>query len=178
MVLPDRVEQPALFMFFGVPGSGKTTLARKIQQYYPSVFVSSDEIAQTFYLDQTDFYHWTFDIFDHLVEKYLIAGYHVIADTNADKYTIRQSMYKMAHTCGANVFCFWVQAKMDSLIKRQEERKQRQDQLRKEHLFYVPEKELREYQQALEPPRKDETVYIIDGQRDLENQLKDIGLMA
>lgn len=92
----EKTFQKKLFIFFGLPGSGKTTLAREIKKRYPSVHISSDAIAIGQNLDLSDKYDWTFEIMNYLIDKYLGEGFNVIADCNADKYEIRKQLYDIA----------------------------------------------------------------------------------
>lgn len=90
----EKPKYKKLFMFFGISGSGKTKVAKEIEKLYPSIYISSDEIALSQNLDKTEYYHWTFEIMNYLIDKYLSKGYSVIADSNSDKYEIRRELYE------------------------------------------------------------------------------------
>jgi predicted kinase len=175
LVIPERkIDNKMLFLFFGIPGSGKSTVANELRKKYPAVYISSDEIALTLKLDGTQYYHWTFEIMNYLIDKYLSKGYSVIADSNSDKYSIRKELYEMAEKNNAQPFCFWVKVGLEDAEKRQRERKRKLDKLREENLFYITKEELVKYLDDIEPPRETERVYTIDGTKDVKSQIDNI----
>lgn len=168
----DKPKNKKLFMFFGIPGSGKSTLAAEIGKRIPCVTISSDMIALSQKLDLSDHYHWTFEIFNLLVMKYLQLGYNVIADSNSDKYEIRKELYEIAEKSGAKVHCFWIKTDVQVVLDRQRERKEKEDKLRERHIFYVDPKEIREkYVEELEGPVEGENVIVLDGAQSFSKQL-------
>ncbi|MCK4259573.1 MAG: ATP-binding protein [Halanaerobiales bacterium] len=168
----NKFDNNKLFMFFGIPGSGKSMIAKEINKRYPSVLVSSDFIAISQNLDYSDKYHWTFEILNYLIDKYLEKGYNVIADSNSDKYKIRKELYKTAQKRGVTPYVFWLDTDIELVKKRQEERNKKDSKdLREEYLFYIDDQELERFYNDIEEPKKWENVYKIDGSKDLVEQL-------
>lgn len=169
----ETFSMPTLFIFFGVPGSGKTTVAKELSGRVPSVYISSDDVALTHQLDHSEQYHWTFNILNGLINKYLSLGYNVIADSNSDKYSIRKELYDIATNHDACVVCFWVQTDMAMIKRRQRFRKYKgRQKLRESGLFYVSEEEIIQYVTDLEEPiPSEETIYYIDGNKPILDQL-------
>lgn len=163
-------KRPWLFFFFGVPGSGKSQLAAQLNTMFPSVILSTDQIALQYQLDRSENYHWCFEIADELTAEFLQQGYSVVLDSNLDKVRLRRKACQMAQSAGASSLGFWVDTKKETLLKRQEDRRSRHD-LRGQSLFYVPEEELDLYEAAIELPEADEPVYRLDGEQDFETQL-------
>lgn len=173
--LPERKAEPRkLFLFFGLPGSGKSKLAAELYQQNKkeSIYLAADQIALEYHLDQSDNYHWTFEIFNELIEYYLKSGYSVIADANLDKYQIRKEYYQLAEKCGAELKLFYLKTNLAEIKKRQQQRNQlAEDELRSAGLYSHNQEEIKNYLEELEPPRASEKVYLIDGNFDFKEQL-------
>lgn len=161
---------PWLFFFFGIPGSGKSQLAAELNTMFPSVVLSTDQIALQYHLERSENYRWCFEIADELAVECLRQGYSVILDSNLDKVWLRRQACQMAEIAGARTLGFWVDTKKETLLKRQEDRRLRGD-LRGQSLFYISEEELDQYEAAIELPEADEPVYRLDGESDFETQL-------
>jgi len=173
--MPERkAETRELFLFFGLPGSGKSTLAEEIYQQNKeeSIYLAADQIALEYNLDQSDNYHWTFEIFNELIEYYLKSGYSVIADANLDKYEIRKEYYQLAENCGAELKLFYLKTNLAEIKKRQQQRNQLAEaELRSAGLYSHNQEEIKNYLEELELPRESEKVYLIDGNFDFKEQL-------
>ncbi len=170
-----RAENKSLFLFFGLPGSGKSTLAEELYQRNKeeSIYLAADQISLKYELDNSDHYHWIFEIFDELIEDYLTAGYSIIADANLDKYEIRKEYYKLAEASGAEVKLFYLESSLAEIKKRQQQRNQLTERkLRAEGLYKHDQEEIENYLQELEVPRESEKVYLIDGNFDFAEQLQ------
>lgn len=131
-------ENRELFLFFGLPGSGKSTLAKEIhnRNQDQSIYLAADQISLEYKLDQSAHYHWTFEIFDELIEDYLKAGYSVVADANLDKYQLRKKYYQLAEEAGAEVKLFYLKCNLAEIEKRQQQRNQLSDsELRSKGLY-------------------------------------------
>jgi predicted kinase len=173
--LPEHKSKcKSLIFFFGIPGSGKTMLARAIKEIMPCVYLSSDEIALSQNLDNTEYYRWTFEIMNCLADKYLSEGYNVVLDSNSDRYSIRKELYDIAARNSARPYCFWVKADMGIVNARQAEREKHLNTTRNNYLFYVSLDEIIKYEHELEYPRQEESVCIIDGTKDVITQLYSI----
>ena len=169
-----KAENKKLFLFFGLPGSGKSALAEEIYQRNKeeSIYLAADQISLNYKLDSSDHYHWTFEIFDELIRDYLKAGYSVIADANLDKYEIRKEYYQLAEECGAEVKLFYLKCNLAEIKKRQQQRNQlSESKLRAEGLYSHDQEEIESYKKELEGPKNSEKVYLIDGNFNFAEQL-------
>lgn len=170
----EKTESRKLFLFFGLPGSGKSTLAKKIynRNEAQSIYLAADKISLEYKLDQSDHYHWTFEIFDELIEDYLKAGYSVVADANLDKYQLRKEYYQLAEETGAEVKLFYLNCSLAEIKKRQQQRNQLSDsELRSAGLYGHDQNTIENYLQEMEAPQEPEKVYLIDSSFDFEEQL-------
>lgn len=171
---PEKPEEKKLYLFFGLPGSGKSTLAEEIKQRneQKSVYLAADQISLSYKLDQSDNYQWTFEIFDELLKFYLSQGYSVVADTNVDKYEIRNNYYQLAEAKGAEVKIYYLKSNLAEIKARQQQRNElSESELRSANLFNHSEEEIENYLKELEEPRESEKVYLIDGTFDFAEQL-------
>ena len=179
--IKESIEEPAakaekreLFLFFGLPESGKSTLAKEIynRNQDQSIYLAADQISLEYKLDQSDHYHWIFEIFDELIEDYLKAGYSVVVDANLDKYQLRKKYYQLAEEAGAEVKLFYLKCSLAEIEKRQQQRNQLSDsELRSKGLYGHNQNAIEKYLQEMKPPQISEKVYLIDGNFDFAEQL-------
>mgnify|MGYP006288682737 CR=1 FL=1 len=169
-----KPEEKKLYLFFGLPGSGKSTLAEEIYERNKdiSIYLAADQLSLKFKLDQSDHYHWTFEIFDELLDYYLEQGYSVIADTNVDKHKIRKSYYQLAEAREAEVKTYYLKSSLAEIKERQQQRNRlSESDLRNANLYDHSEEEIENYLKELEAPQESEKVYLIDGTFDFAEQL-------
>lgn len=95
----------------GLPGAGKTTLARTLQSITKSARLSSDDYRLLIFPEpsftQTE-HDNLYALIDHSVEHLLRAGHDVIYDANLNRRHHRQEKYDLAGKYGARVVLWWV----------------------------------------------------------------------
>ncbi len=98
--------KPTLHLLMGLPGSGKTTLGKKLESITGAVYLSSDEYRimlfkkPCFSQEEHDMLYATLD---HNVEHLLKAGYSVVYDANLNRRRHRQEKYDLAKKYGTDV---------------------------------------------------------------------------
>lgn len=103
--------KPTLYLMMGLPGAGKTTVAKIIEKTTGAVRLSSDEARLMLWPDP-DFsqeehdalYEYLDDQTKHLLET----GKSVIYDANLNRYMHREEKYRLAKECGAAVALLWI----------------------------------------------------------------------
>jgi predicted kinase len=113
--------QPALVMLAGLPGTGKSTLARRLAETLPAVIVESDRVRQKLFAPPgytTEESRRVHLVCHTLMGWYLRHYYHVVYDaTNLYEYH-RQLVYRLAERSGARLVVAEVIASEDVVRQR------------------------------------------------------------
>lgn len=156
------MQKPTLHLLMGLPGSGKTTLAKQIQNISGAVRLSSDE-HRLLIFPEPKFTQKEHDnlyaMIDHNVEHLLKGGHDVIYDANLNRKVHRNEKYRLAKKHGADVVLWWVQAEEDLAKKRRVEEQNHKllpDDETAEELFH-------RISDLIEEPEEDEKHITVDG---------------
>lgn len=155
--------KPTLHLLMGLPGAGKTTLAKTLQKITKAARLSSDDYRLIIYPEPTfsqKEHDNLYGLIDHSVEHLLEAGHDVIYDANLNRKTHRQEKYNLAKKYDSNTILWWVKTPKELAKKR---RIDEQD-----HTL-LPEGETSENMferiaSIIEVPKSDEPYIEIDGQ--------------
>ena len=155
-------KKPTLHLLMGLPGSGKTTLARHLQKITGAVRLSSDDFRLLLFpepsFDQQE-HDNLYKILDHNVEHLLIAGGSVIYDANLNRRSHRDEKYALAKKYKTNVVLWWLKTPDDLSKKRRVE-----DQ---NHTLMpdgeTPGRMFDRIASVFEAPQKDEKPIVFDG---------------
>ncbi len=146
--LPQQKPIPKIiFLFMGIPGAGKSTLAKIISRLYPSVILSSDWIFfQKLKKQIKDDYYKAYVYMERLMEIYTQDGHSIIIDGNNRIASIRRKTYKWAKKHNAYPVLIKIKAMPEDTVGRVT-LKGGERQTRKEKL-----KGLRAFQSQMEQP--------------------------
>ena len=151
-----------LHLIMGLPGAGKSTLARIIADITGATVLSSDEMRKSLFIKpcfSQDEHDRLYGIIDHNLEHLLEYGKDVVYDANLNRYSHRKEKYDLAEKYNAHVILWWVATDEKLSLQR---RITEQD-----HLL-LPENETSEAMferiaSILEKPKSSESVIKIDG---------------
>jgi predicted kinase len=154
--------KPTLHLLMGLPGSGKTTLAKTIEKLTGAVRLSSDEYRLMLFpkptFSQAE-HDQLYAILDANVDILLKAGRDVIYDANLNRYKHRQEKYLLGNKHGVDTKLWWL-ITPDDLAKQRRLRDQN-------HVFIptgdTPEQLFERVSGVFEPPSKAEKPIAIDG---------------
>lgn len=154
--------KPTLHLLMGLPGSGKTTLAKNIQKITKAVRLSSDDYRLLVFPEPTfsqKEHDNLYGLLDHNVEHLLSAGLDVVYDANLNRRQHRDEKYALAKKHGANVK-LWVLTTPEKLSKKR--------RIEDQDTTLLPEGESAELMfdrisEVYEPPQDDERGIEVDG---------------
>ena len=120
--------KPLLFMLYGMPGAGKSFLARQLTEQLSAAVVQGDRIrAELFenptYTKQEN--HIVASLMTYMTQEFLKAGVSVIFDVNAMQLSQRRALRNMANRFGAEPILIWVQIDPDTAYLRATNRDRR-----------------------------------------------------
>ncbi len=176
------ISQPLLITFVGIPGSGKTTFAKKL---------AGELHAVTFAVDAMRIAMWgslkemkaaratpeaklatnklTFGAMNYATMQALAAGYSVIFDANANHRHERQEKHDIAREQGALSVVVRIKVPYEISLERIQNR-DAADDARQASPKEAPDV-LERFSATLEEPGSDENVIHIDGEASFDEQL-------
>ena len=128
--LPRRAERPRVVVMVGLPGSGKSFLARAVARRTPAVVLDSDAMRSVLFAEprHTKREHGRLFPALHLVmERLLARGYSIVVDATNLKEVSRRPYYKIAEKCGAPVVLVRTWAPAPVIRKRLLDRSEARD---------------------------------------------------
>jgi predicted kinase len=115
-----------LYLLMGLPGSGKTTLGKLLEEVTGATYLSSDDYRLMLFkkpcFSQKE-HDMLYATLDHNVLHLLEAGHDVIYDANLNRRIHRNEKYALAKEYGSKVRLFWVKTD-DELAKKRRVEKQ------------------------------------------------------
>ena len=123
--LPPPAEDPPLIVLSGLPGSGKSHLAREIARRYPIAVLESDALRKA--LVERPSYSQResarlFAVCHALLERLLLRRIPVLFDATNLKEIHRRPLYEIAERTGARLLVIEVRAAEDLVRRRMESR--------------------------------------------------------
>lgn len=168
------MQKPTLHLLMGLPGSGKTTLAKTIQKLTKASRLSSDDYRLQIYPEPTfsqEEHDNLYSLIDHSAEHLLASGHDVIYDANLNRLIHRQEKYALAKKYNAKVVLWWVKTPKELSRKRR---------IEDQNQTLLPEGDTAENMferiaSVLEEPNHDEKYIEIDG-TNLKEQIVELAL--
>lgn len=117
----NRLLQPTIIYFLGMPGVGKSYVARQISELLGAAHVSSDRLRYELFAEPR------FDkgehmvvtrLMDYMTEEFLGIGRSVIYDISVSRLQDRRELRELARKNGARELLIWMQTDMESAWER------------------------------------------------------------
>lgn len=149
----------------GLPGAGKTTAARVIEELTDAVRLSSDDVRLCLFakpaFSQTE-HNALYEHLNQQTRQLLLEGRSVVYDANLNRYIHRLEKYEIAKNTAAQVILIWVKTPREVARERRIEAA--------EHHHLVPRNEdpssmFERIAELIEPPLADEPYIALDGTR-------------
>ena len=115
------MHKTTLHLLMGLPGAGKTTLAKTLQKLTKAARLSSDDYRLIIYPEPTfsqKEHDNLYGLLDHSVEHLLESGHDVIYDANLNRKVHREEKYVLAKKYNAQVVLWWVKTPEELAKKR------------------------------------------------------------
>lgn len=115
----EKPREKLVFVFMGIPGSGKSAVAQIIRKIHPSIILRSDWIFFEKLRDQIkDDYYKAYVYQEDLAQQYLKKGYSVIMDSNNRTVKNRTEVYKWTREYGAEPVLIVTDTDLETAAKR------------------------------------------------------------
>lgn len=156
--------KPTIHMLCGLPCSGKSTLARKIETERKAFTFSFDEwIISIFGPNHSDMIGFQYSdkvmiLINKLRTRFLMLGVDVIIDDGFTSRASRDGMRKMAAELGVNHKLYFLSCAEEILLQRL----QRRNANLKYGEVFIPEYKFKKFLEIFEPPGNDEDFILIN----------------
>src|SRR5207244_13590507 len=125
-LLPEPVEHPPVVVFSGLPGSGKSHLAREIAGRHPFAVLESDALRKALVSRPSYSQQESARLFaacHDLIRQLLLRGIPVLFDATNLKEAHRRPLYDIAQRTGARLLVVEVRAAEDVVRRRMQSRR-------------------------------------------------------
>ncbi len=123
--LPYAVDRPCLAVLSGLPGSGKTTFARKLTARVPLAILESDALRKALFSEPAHSSKESRRLFaaiHRLAHRLLREGISVLLDATNLRESNRAELYNLAERAGVRLFLVRIEAPPETIRKRLERR--------------------------------------------------------
>lgn len=120
--------KPLLFMLYGMPGSGKSFVARQLSESMSVAYVQGDRIRGELFESPTyskQENHIIASLMTYMTQEFLKAGVSVIFDVNVMRLSQRRALRNMASQMGVEPILLWLQIDPDTAFARASKRDRR-----------------------------------------------------
>ena len=170
--ISDTTAYPVLLMLSGLPGTGKSYLARKLCEKIPFVVVESDFVRKTLFNPPT--YSPRESAIVHrvchiLIDRLLKKGLRVIFDATNLSEVHREYVYRLAERNNAKLVIVQTVAPEEVVRQRLEKRHSARDDHDISDADWEVYSRMKQYQQPIGRPH-----IVVDTSRDLEEEIQKI----
>ncbi|MFZ1249590.1 MAG: ATP-binding protein [Candidatus Saccharimonadales bacterium] len=120
--------KPLFILLYGVPGSGKTFVARQLCDQIAAAHVQGDRIRAELFENPTyskEENHIVASLMTYMASEFLSAGISVVFDVNVMRLSQRRALRNIATKAGAVPVLLWLQIDPDTAFSRASKRDRR-----------------------------------------------------
>ena len=153
--LPERkLKTSVVISMIGIPGTGKSTFSKLLQEVIPAVHLRSDVIGLFKLPKGPDFDYYKAYVIKHaLARHYLSLGSSVIMDDNNRTQYNRERVYKMAKSYGAKNILLFLKLPLEEALRRAQKRDIEEGRIND---FHQTKEALLLFQKEIENPTPEE----------------------
>jgi predicted kinase len=153
--------KPTLYLLCGLPGSGKTTLAKRLEQEAPALRLTPDEWMAALYgtgICEPNLERWNIahdrveKVQWEIAERALLLGVNVVLDFGVWAREEREDFRARAAALGARSELIFLDEPLDVLKERVKARNDASG----ETAYQITEAELEQWSEVFQPPSRDE----------------------
>ncbi len=162
-----------LHLMMGLPGAGKSTLAKTIHSITGAELLSSDEARLELFAQPSfsqEEHDKLYDILNHNVKHLLEKGRSAIYDANLNRKCHREEKYELAKKYDAKVVLWWVQTPRE-LAKKRRMSEQNHDLLPEGE---TAERMFERIAEIVEVPDESEPYVVVDGTKITDEYVKEL----
>jgi predicted kinase len=160
---PQRWVKPVLIGTFGVPGAGKTEVARYLSHRHPLLILSTDALRLQYRFESGLV---TRQVMDHLAIQLLPQRIGMVFDGIHLGRKDRRAVVQLAHACQADALLLYVVADPAVIEQRLQTRMEQPAIVAAERKFVITPEHFGRIVSYLEPPTDDEAVKTVDTSQD------------
>jgi predicted kinase len=166
-----ELSKPTIIVFYGYPGSGKSYVARNLEEELQIARVSGDRIRHELFR-QPRYDAQENAVVNHLMnymaEEFLRAGVSVVYDTNAIRTAQRRKLRELARRHQASYLLVWIQIDTENAFSRTQRRDRRtqDDRFSEEQTRASFERQTA----IMQNPQPDEDYLVISGKHNFVTQ--------
>ena len=127
-MISKNLFQPILIYLYGMPGSGKSLLAKNLSEDLGIAHINSDKIRSSLFMNKTPQNNQNkiiINLMDMMAEEYMKLGVSVIYDISANRAINRKSLREFAKKFNYKEILIWVQIDEETAKFRSQHRDKR-----------------------------------------------------
>lgn len=157
----SRISHPVVVYLYGLPGSGKTFVARQLADSLGMAHLSSERIRfELFDEPQHDKaeHQLVGNLMNFMTEQFLDAGVSVVYDMSVSRLADRRALRDLARRRGAKELMVWIQIDPDTAFSRAKNRDRRKAD--DHYATEMTEKLFEQYMRAMQNPQNEDCLVI------------------
>lgn len=179
------ITHPVVIYMYGLPGSGKSFIARQLSESLGLAHVSSDRIRYELFEeprhDKTE-HQLVTNLMNFMTEQFLTAGVSVVYDASVSRLADRRALRDITRRFGAKELMVWIQVDAETAFNRSHNRDKRKAD--DKYAAALEQNTFDQYMRIMQNPQ-DENYVVVSGKHLFNSQkttivrrLLELGVLA